>query len=240
LKLNSSQLTAEYLDTVHSNGFFQTNFKATRIFQDSYTLIDHVLSNNTDCNIMSGSIVHDISDHFPVFYSCNDIKCTKTVDYVTSRNFSYDNMTKFRESLRNIRWHNVLNKDNVNLALDNFLDIFLPLFELHFRLTRRKINNRNKFKIKEFMTTGLLISRRRKNHLFQKQISQPTDDNVKLYKVYRNIYNSLIRKSKRLYYEDMLKKYKSKPKKLWEFLKVQMAIAIAIVTKLKKFITVMY
>jgi hypothetical protein len=87
LKLNSSQLTTEYLDTVHSNGFLLTNFKASRVNQDSFTLIDHILSNNTFCDVTSGSFVHDISDHFPIFFSCNEVKCLNKSTVSTSRNF---------------------------------------------------------------------------------------------------------------------------------------------------------
>jgi Reverse transcriptase (RNA-dependent DNA polymerase) len=112
----------------------------------------------------------------------------------------------------------VLNTQDVNIALENFLDPFNTLFELHFPLTSRK-RNRNFDKLKGFMTAGLLVSRRQKNKLFKKQIAHPTDDNVSNFRIYRNIYNSVLRKSKKLFYENRISKLKSKPKKLWDFLK---------------------
>jgi hypothetical protein len=39
LKLNYSQLSAEFLDTCHASGFIISNFKATRICNESYSLI---------------------------------------------------------------------------------------------------------------------------------------------------------------------------------------------------------
>jgi hypothetical protein len=134
-----------------------------------------------------------------------------------NRRITLDSQTRFRDDLRNIRWHNVLNANDVNLALNNFLDTFLTLFDVHFPLCKQKIN-RNSVKIKDFMTKGLLISRRRKNYLFSKQIVNPTPSNVMTFKTYRNIYNSLLRKSKKLYFENVLHKFKTKPKKLWEIL----------------------
>jgi hypothetical protein len=68
------------------------------------------------------------------------------------------------------------------------------------------------------LTRGILISRRKKNQLFKKQITSPTYANISMYKMYRNIYNSLLRKSKKMYFESCLLKFKSKPKKLWEIL----------------------
>jgi hypothetical protein len=126
-------------------------------------------------------------------------------------------MLKFRDQLRNLRWHNVLSSDNVNVALDNFLDPFMTLFDLHFPLKKVKLN-RNYDKLHDFMTKGLLISRRRKNKLYKVQIAHPTHDNVMFFKRYRNIYNSLLRKSKKLYFEEAMQKFKSKPKKIWEIL----------------------
>jgi hypothetical protein len=67
LKINNSPLAAEYLDTCHTNGFMLTSMKASRINPNSYSLIDHILINNVTNDIVSGSIVCDISDHFPIF-----------------------------------------------------------------------------------------------------------------------------------------------------------------------------
>ena len=64
------------------------------------------------------------------------------------------------------------------------------------------------------MTEGLLISRNRKNELHKKTISCPEDGNLNLYKSYRNVYNNLIRISKKRFYEDSLKKAIKNPKKL--------------------------
>jgi hypothetical protein len=217
LKLNTSPLTAEYLDVCHTNGFLLTNLKATRISQNSFSLIDHVLTNNISKNILSGSIVCDISDHFPVFFSCDNVKVEKKNEAQMTRNFNQESMSSFRDALRNLRWHNVLLENNVNVALDNFLDPFMTLFDLHFPLKKRKVN-RNFDKLNAFMTKGLLISRRHKNLLYKKQLNNPSQANVTLFKNFRNIYNSVLRKSKKLYYEDSLNKFKLKPKKIWEIL----------------------
>jgi Reverse transcriptase (RNA-dependent DNA polymerase) len=217
LKINSSPLAAEYLDTCHSNGFIQTNFKATRIQNLLYSLIDHIMTNNINHDITTGTIVDDLSDHFMVFFSCFNPYVNANIEQLMTRNFSHNNMSAFRDDLRGLSWNNVLSERNVNTALDNFLDSFLTLFDMHFPLKKRRIN-RNFNRINDFMTAGLLISRRRKNALYKKQLSSPTPNNVNIYKLYRNVYNSVLRKSKKMYYEEALQKFRSKPKKLWEIL----------------------
>jgi hypothetical protein len=127
-------------------------------------------------------------------------------------------MSHFRDELRNISWNHVLIEQDVNNALDNFLDTFLTLFDLYFP-TKIKRMNRNFDRMNEFMTKGLLTSRRQKNLLYKTQLTSPTLDNISHYRTYRNIYNSLLRKSKKLYYETSLHKFKSKLKKIWEILK---------------------
>jgi hypothetical protein len=108
-------------------------------------------------------------------------------------------MTVFCDELRNLSWNNVLLERDVNGALGQFLDTFTTLVDLYFPAKKRKMN-RNFDGIKEFMTRGLLISRKRKNLLFKKKISHPTDINIDAYRNYRNIYNALIRRSKKMYF----------------------------------------
>ncbi len=69
------------------------------------------------------------------------------------------------------------------------------------------------------MTTGLLTSRITKNKLHLKSVAYPSAFNTQTYKAYRNLYNSLIRKSRQLFYSSNLETAKNDPKKTWEILK---------------------
>jgi hypothetical protein len=55
---------SNYMNTILENGFLQIVLKATRIHNDSKTLIDHVLSNARSLQFRSGTLITDISDHF--------------------------------------------------------------------------------------------------------------------------------------------------------------------------------
>jgi hypothetical protein len=120
--------------------------------------------------------------------------------------------------LCNISWRDVCNSQDVNESLDLFLDTFNTLFELYFPLVVKK-RNRRYDKLNGFMTRGLLVSRLQKNSLYKKQILDPTHAYVNNFRIYRNLYNSVLRKSKKLFYESSILKFKSKTKKLWDFLK---------------------
>jgi hypothetical protein len=68
------------------------------------------------------------------------------------------------------------------------------------------------------MTQGLLVSRMTKLRLHKMAIQSPTEANVTSYKRYRNIYNGLIRVSRKWYFDDGLKNSKKDPKKTWKLI----------------------
>jgi ABC-type long-subunit fatty acid transport system fused permease/ATPase subunit len=69
------------------------------------------------------------------------------------------------------------------------------------------------------MTTGLLISRRTKNLLHKTSLVNPSPVNIAKFRNYRNLYNTLIRKSKAKYFEENLNANVKNPKKTWELLR---------------------
>ena len=46
-----------------------------------------------------------------------------------------------------------------------------------------------------------------------------TLENASAYRTYRNLYNSILRASKKLYYKDQISKNRKNPKKIWELIK---------------------
>ncbi len=63
------------------------------------------------------------------------------------------------------------------------------------------------------MTNGLLISRNTKICLHKTYLVNPNPLNKSTYKAYRNLYNSVLRCSKKLYFENNLKAHAKNPKK---------------------------
>ena len=217
LKINHSQSTALYLETIFANGFLQKIGKATRIQGNTFFLIDHILT-KTEINVeLSGTIISDISDHFINFVAVPCTKTRVTSDIKPKRNFSQFNLRRFKEALGLCTWNNTLSNNDVNNSYDNFWNDFHTLFELHFPLIKVKFN-RNVHKKNNFMTKGLLISRATKNTLHKKAIINPTLYNEH-YKKYRNIFNSLIRISKQKSTDENFRKHAKSPKRTWDLLK---------------------
>ena len=68
------------------------------------------------------------------------------------------------------------------------------------------------------MTKGLLISRNTKNNLHKLSLLYRDKSHIEKYKSYPNCYNTILRLSKKLYFEQGFKKFKSNPKKTWDLL----------------------
>lgn len=165
--LNNNNSTALYLETIYSNGFNQKIGHATRIAGNSFSLIDHILTKSSIKCISSGTILTDFSDHFTNFITIDVTINRKSPQFCYSRNFSPAKIRNFKLTLETLRWRNILTINDPNEAFEEFWTTFHTLFELHFPLKKSKFN-RNIHKANNFMTIGLLTSRKNKNILQKK------------------------------------------------------------------------
>jgi hypothetical protein len=218
LKITNYQPAMEYLDTIHNNGFLQLISKATHIAGDSFSLIDHILCKNFTPTLLTSTLITDISDHFMNFL-CTSLpsKPKRSVNNIKySRCLSLHNMTNFRNALSNLNWHSAYSSNDVDISFQHFWDSFSTLYDLYFPL--RKVSfNKNIHSINDFMTNGLLISRKHKLELHKLALINPSE-HLKLYRQYRNIFNSLLRASKSSYYDAKFSQYAKNPKKTWDLL----------------------
>ena len=218
LKVESVDHSFNFHDSLRSNGFLNLITKATRITTHSSTLIDQIITNDKSDKFTSGVLLSDISDHF-ITFSCLNFKHKKKSGSKNNyrRNFSDSNINDFKQSLELLSWSLVYEKSDPAEAYECFDDTFMTFFNLHFPLRKGHLN-RNFHKIQGFMTSGLLISRRKKNELYKIYAASRTEISFQRYKDYRNIYNRLIRVSKKSYYEEKLLLNQKNPKKTWETL----------------------
>ena len=216
--LENDEHASTYLTNITNNGFFLTNFRTTRIKDQSVSLIDHILTNNNLTSITSGTIINDISDHFITFLQPN-LKKTKTKPtIIKKRLYTKTNLDRFKTDLQNINWNDVTSTNTVDDCYDRFWDIYKLLHDQHFPMTTTRFN-KNLHKVTDFMTFGLLTSRRTKITLHKKALTHNTNENWLAYRTYRNLFNKILRTSKKLHYERQLNNNSKNPKKTWETLR---------------------
>jgi hypothetical protein len=217
LQLHSLE-SANYLNCILSKGYLQIISKASRIHNDSKTLIDHVLSNSVGTEICSGTLISDISDHFFTFVApCVSHTPKQQHRTVSKRIFSQQNLNEFKREMSQVDWNPVIQKSNINEAYDVFWNKYNAIFERKFPLCRVRFN-KNIHKLQNFMTNGLLVSRKTKNVLHKTSIADPTNANIKKYKAFKTIYQRVSRAAKKLYFSSELEANANNPKKTWETL----------------------
>ena len=69
------------------------------------------------------------------------------------------------------------------------------------------------------MTKGLLISRKTKNQLYKTSLLHPSESNIQGYKSFRNLFNKILRASKKLYFDNNFEKARKNPKKTWDLIR---------------------
>ena len=111
-----------------------------------------------------------------------------------------------------------MDDNDVQVAFSHFSNVFHNLYNLYFPIVVKKFN-KNVHYIEKWMSKGILISRTQKIKMGKLCHSHPLQENLIAYRNYRNLYNTVIRVAKRMFFEKELVKAQSNLKKTWSILK---------------------
>ncbi len=120
------------------------------------------------------------------------------------------------EDLKNHNWSDVYASKDPNSAYDAFLSILIEKYEKHclFKKTVKKQKNEDK----PWITKGIEKACKKKNALYRKCIATRTIQAENKYKIYKNKLISIIRFSKKDYYNKLLDKHKNNIQTTWKVL----------------------
>ena len=222
LQNSSCKFAASYIETLFSNGLLQVITKPTRVSQTSASCIDHILTNKINPSYNSYILTSKLSDHFPILYTRDSCRAQHFPPNVMSRNFSEENILKFKNNLSRLHWVDVLSCTDAQVAYTTFLDQLMALYDIHFPISSKKFN-KNIHAFEKWMTAGLLVSRRKKIKLCNLSLKSPSILNVANYKTFRNIYNLTVRASKKKFFETELKANQNNLKATWNLLNLALS-----------------
>ena len=123
----------------------------------------------------------------------------------------------FSELLAEIDWTPIsisCQKNDPNLAYNNFIDLVKEAYNHAFPLVSRKRKSDLVFK-QPWMTKALLKSCRKRAKLYLKFVKQPNDINKRNFVTYRNKFKSLRIKAERDYYAAEFSRYNNDIKRTW-------------------------
>ena len=214
LKFDQHNLTAQFLESLLSHGHLPLITVPTRVQHNAATLIDNITTTLRSDSYEAGVILADVSDHFPTFFFQTIGSSYVRKQKVMSRKINDVTSDTFCNVLNATNWHSVTSENRPKFAFDNFLGTIDAAVELSFPLVNVKPNDKY-ISFSPWMTKGLLTSRRQKEKLFALKIKNPVTQNVNRFKSYNNLYNSVKRKHKMLYYEQKFQEYSSNMKESW-------------------------
>ena len=208
-----------YLNIIFSHSFIPLINKPTRISKYNATIIDHLLTNTfINKNYITGILKTDISDHFPVFFITEtELSKTNQSNFVYKRKITNIKLRKFKETLLNVDWTNVIENTDPNTAYNDFLNIFLLHYDTIF--PKKKIQIKTKNLASPWITKGIVKSSKRKQKLYEKFLKRKTPRNEDNYKNYKRLFETIKLKSKTNYYNERLNNYQNNVKKTWDIIK---------------------
>ncbi|XP_045474989.1 uncharacterized protein LOC123680911 [Harmonia axyridis] len=182
-----------FLEILESFGLKQIVNEPTRTTPNTSTLIDYILTNNTDLIVNTGVIpVPEISDHDLVHCVIN-LKVEKTGPiFKTSRDFKHLDYDRFKTDLISIPWNNIYDKPTVDEKVEFLTSNIIALLDLHAPFKTYKISK----KYAPWLTDTLrdIIHTRNRALSKFKKTRQANDWNT--YKNLRNIVTQAVKKEK--------------------------------------------
>ena len=215
----SDPIAKYFVNAIFENGCIPLITKPTRVTQSSSSCIDNIITNTFFSHLVSGPIIDDISDHFPVFYAFPSSQPNPTnritFDKVF-RDYSKDNIDKLNSNLSTIDWCEVLcdsDPSSASIALKNIID---DEIDKTCPFTTKTCRSKN-IPRQPWFSAGLKVSQKKKKKLYKKSLKNV--DRAAFYRKYRNLYNLLIKRAKQNYYSERLTNSTHNMKATWTILK---------------------
>lgn len=209
--------TENYINMLYSNNFYPIITKPTRITSHSATLIDHIYTNSSNFDLMSGILTLDITDHLPVFcLVSNNTKKEKTSIYY--RDYSQFNKEQYLYDLGKVKWNDMYVDNDINETTRNIMKTIHKIIDKYAPI---KLASRRKMKQmqKPWITNGILKSVKQKQKLYQASLLNPHDaEKHSKYKKYSNLLNNIIKNRKKVYITMQFEANKSNLKKTWKII----------------------
>ena len=127
------------------------------------------------------------------------------------------NISTFKNTLRNKNWNDMKKIEDPNKAYKYFLHIFIDIYDNSF--PRLEVKVRFKSDQTPWITKAIGKSSKKKQKLYEKFLKNRTPKNEETYETYKNLFETIKRRSKKKFYLEKLQKFKGDAKKTWSVLR---------------------
>ena len=211
----------KFLDLMYSNSFFPLNDKPTRVTPTSETLIDNIFYNTFQHSLITTVLCTDISDHFPLLSFNESFSTTlNSTSSFQSRSINQANTLLFLERLSLVRWTDVLESDDPDLAMNMFMQQIIDVYNNSFPLVTKS----KKGGCQPWLNDDLKSLISTKNKLYKKFKKRPSVFNEINFKTARSLTARRITEARKSYYQSLLHLHKGNLKHIWKVLKQAMGM----------------
>ena len=127
-----------HISVLQCIGLEQIISSPTRVSQTSSSLIDHIYTNMDISNVREGTIIADLSDHFPVCAIFDGIRITKAnAPQIRFRSYKRYQLVDFHRDLAIATWDTVYVCADVNDAYSKFSSLFIDICDKHAPLVNK-------------------------------------------------------------------------------------------------------
>ena len=214
LKHNDNNYIGDFINLMFSFSLFPFTTKPTRVSDTTASIIDHIWSDQVECNLNNFIIHTDITDHFPIASQFKlPTRNKNSTKLIQKRMITEDGVNAFQQELSRYDWSPITlsldSNKSFNLFYDNFCNLFHEYFPLkHIKISTKTLNN-------HYITSGLRNSIKEKHRIERLAKKYPLTYR-EYYRKYRNNLTSLLKTAKSNYYKDQLAKGQGDPKAQWK------------------------
>ena len=219
LKINAHSRTMDFFNLNLENNIIPTIYKPTRVTHTSATLIDNIyIDSDLYKNVKSHILTIDISDHYMCLTGIQeDLLDRNVTESFNIRKVTDSMLRNMNASLSNRNW-TILEGMSPNEASEFLINEIEVVMNFYAPEKKIRIKMKNKYS-EPWMTQALKVSSLRCRSLYKKSIKKSKESvEFQCYRKYRNLYNTLRRKARFAYYNEIVEKNKSDAKRLWAVL----------------------
>jgi hypothetical protein len=119
LNLEQHGPTKLHYESMLARNFLPVITRPTRVTAHSATLIDHIFVENAAKTQITGVIIQELADHYPMFNIEPGTRGAKSLPYLR-RDFNDESNSAFKKLLESSFWETVTNENDPKTSFDNF------------------------------------------------------------------------------------------------------------------------
>ena len=215
---NSNQ-TQEFINIFSTYYYHKLISLPSRERSQSCSLIDNVYTDIPDCyNTCTSGVLKFLtqSDHYPIFTIRHATETPKPKTHITKRNHSEKNVALFKKCIKQHNWNSLLYVNDIKQTFSQFINTIISYHNRCFPFENKKINYKNR---NPWINHTLKKEIEIRDRLFQISKKNPTTENIKAYKTYKNKNLSNQRQAEKIYYREQFELNVNDLKKSWQVIK---------------------